>query len=581
MSATIPSNRYDLSPCFAVSGHDKDIWTGYEKICQELSRVMCEKRILCVDCYPGVNDAELLTALKLHFPEAQVIESRSVFYDPDVLTAKIKPHLTDDRVRGVMFYGQLTDLMDPERLENARNETRNFSGSLLLIYGFGASLIHPGDVLVYADLARWEIQLRYRRGMPNYNCNNSSEEILRKYKRGFFVEWRVADRHKSTLYNRMDYYLDTNTANDPKMITGTALTDGLRQIVSHPFRLVPYFDPGIWGGQWMKEHFHLDPSAPNYAWSFDGVPEENSLFFSYGGKRIETPAMNLTKYLPREFLGEKTFSRFGAEFPIRFDMLDTMGGQNLSLQVHPDTEYIKTHFGMSYTQDESYYLLDAEEGSVVYLGLKEGIDPQEMFRELEIAQTGARPFDAERFINSVPAKKHDHFLIPGGTVHCSGKGCMVLEISATPYIFTFKLWDWDRVDLNGMPRPIHIEDGKQVIRFNRDTKWVSENLVNRFRTVSKDEDYQQIHTGLHELEFIETNLYITARQAVIRCDGEFSILNLVEGTEAIIQSPDERFEPYTVHYAETFILPAAAGDFTISPAKPGEEIRVIRANVRF
>lgn len=572
--------QYNQAPSFRVTGHDGSAWRGYDAILKVLKAALQGKRVLTVDCYPGVDDAELLSALKKSIPFARIIESRDIFYDEKTLTEKMKPHLTDDRVRGVMYYGSILDFIDADKLAEAQALCQAESG-LTLIYGFGASLITRGDVLVYADMARWEIQLRYRRGMPNFKCHNESEELLRKNKRGFFVEWRIADRHKATLYDEIDFYLDTNAANDPKLITGAALTDGLRQISKSPFRLVPYFDPGVWGGQWMKEVFGLDASAKNYAWSFDGVPEENSLYLSYGDVRVETPAMNLTKYLPREFLGEKTFSRFGAEFPIRFDMLDTMGGQNLSLQVHPLTEYIKTHFGMPYTQDESYYLLDAEEGSYVYLGLKEGIDPQEMIRDLEIAQTGAQKFDADRYVNKFPAKKHDHFLIPAGTVHCSGTGCMVLEISATPYIFTFKLWDWDRVDLNGMPRPIHIEDGKQVIQFNRDTEWCKTNLINRFETVAKTEDYTQTKTGLHELEFIETNLYTTAKQVCIPSNGEFSMLNLVEGAEAVVSSPKNKFAPFAVHYAETFILPAAAGDFILSPKTEGEEIRVIRANVRF
>ena len=148
--------------------------------------------------------------------------------------------------------------------------------------------------------------------------------------------------------------------------------------------------------------------------------------------------MNLTKYLPVEFLGRKTFSRFGAEFPIRFDFLDTMGGQNLSLQVHPTTEYIQDRFGMHYTQDESYYIMAASDDSVVYLGLKEGIRPEEMVRDLERAQETGEPFPAEQYVNAFPVRKHDHCLIPAGTVHCSGKNTVVLEISATPYIFTFK-----------------------------------------------------------------------------------------------------------------------------------------------
>ena len=74
---------------------------------------------------------------------------------------------------------------------------------------------------------------------------------------------------------------------------------------------------------------------------------------------MEIPAIDLVLQHPRELLGDDVFARFGAEFPIRFDFLDTVGGGNLSLQVHPLTAYIREHFGMIYTQDESYYMLDA------------------------------------------------------------------------------------------------------------------------------------------------------------------------------------------------------------------------------
>ena len=71
-------------------------------------------------------------------------------------------------------------------------------------------------------------------------------------------------------------------------------------------------------------------------------------------------------------------------------------------------------------------------------------------------------FNAEKYVNKFHAKKHDHFLIPAGTIPCSSKNCMILEISVTPYIFTFKLWNWDRLVLDGLPRPIHIEDGEKI-----------------------------------------------------------------------------------------------------------------------
>ena len=429
-------------------------------------------------------------------------------------------------------------------------------------------------------MARWEIQLRYRRGMPNYNCTNFDEDILRKFKRGYFIEWRVADKHKMRWFDQVDYFIDTNCAGQPKMVPGPAVRDALRELTERPFRTVPYFDPGVWGGQWMKEVCGLDKSKPNYAWSFDGVPEENSLLLDFGSGIFELPAMDLVLAYPRQLLGEKVYSRFGAEFPIRFDFLDTIGGQNLSLQVHPVTDYIRRQFGMAYTQDESYYILDAAEEAFVYLGLTQDADPGQMFAELERANRGECLFDAEKYVNRFPARKHDHFLIPAGTCHGAGSGTMVLEISATPYIFTFKLWDWGRLGLDGKPRPVHLEHGRQVLRADRKYEWVKKNLVNAVHIVNDNDDYTEEHTGLHELEFIETRRYTIRGKANLDTEGSVNMLNLVEGSAAVIESPAGGFEPYTVHYAETFILPAKVGPFTIRPANKDETIIVIRAHVR-
>ena len=489
----------------------------------------------------------------------------------------MKPFLTENRVRGVMYYGKIDDFIDDIKLGQYQSLASH--KGRVLIYGVGASYIHKGNTLIYCDLARWEIQLRYRKGMPNFKQDNDDEDVLKKIKRGFFIEWRIADKHKMDIFENVDYFLDSNQKGNPKIVTGNALRSALKKTTQRPFRLVPYFDPGVWGGQWMKKNCGLDEKQNNYAWSFDGVPEENSLYFRFGDTRIEIPAMDLVLYQPVELLGMKNYCRFGAEFPIRFDFLDTIDGENLSLQVHPLTEYIKSHFGMTYTQDESYYILDCKDDGGVYLGLKEGIDKNQMLTDLKRAQEGHISFNAEKYVNKFHAKKHDHFLIPAGTIHCSSKNCMVLEISATPYIFTFKLWDWDRLGLDGLPRPIHIEDGEKNIQWNRTTSWVKDNLVNHVEVIHDEDDYLEEKTGLHELEFIETRRFTSNQITYHQTDHGFNMLNLVEGQAALIESPKNEFEPYTVHYAETFIVPANVKEYTIRPLND-ETIKVVKAYVR-
>lgn len=573
---------YDLEPTIDVFGHEAEAFGGAPDVTRALACAASDANLVVVECYPGVSDEALELVSEAYGPDV-VVRSEDAFLGGDDLTARMQPHLTDDRVRGVMYFGPMEDFLDQEALQAVRERVRaaRAAGLRTLVYGVGATLVTSRcDLLVYCDLARWEIQLRYRAGMPNFRADNAGDDPLRKFKRGYFVEWRVADRRKAEVFDRVDWFLDTNACGRPRLVSGPALRDGLAQVARRPFRLVPYFDPGVWGGRWMQERFGLDPSQPNFAWAFDGVPEENSLYLRFGEVRVEVPAMDLTLAHPRELLGEKVYARFGAEFPIRFDFLDTMGGGNLSLQVHPLTDYIRSHFGMAYTQDESYYILDAADGAGVYLGIKDDVDPCEMMAALRAAQDGGESFDAERFVNRFDAHRHDHFLIPAGTVHCSAANTVVLEISATPYIFTFKMWDWGRVGLDGRPRPIHLDDAERNIQWGRRTDWCREQLVNAFADVSSGEGWREERTGLHELEFLETRRITTSVVVERDASGGVRMLNLVSGAAALVESPTGAFAPFEVHYAETFIVPAAAGRFTLRPARAGEEVAVIEAYVR-
>lgn len=430
--------NYDLLPYTKIKGYDNHAVKGYDDIILRLKEEISHgKRIFVCDFYPGVDKEEVLNHLSLLNP-ALVIESEDCAFDEEELNELFQDYLTDDRVFGFMCHKKLENCFVEEKLHAARKKIEETVQGIVLVIGVGASLITQGDVYLYFDMARWEIQLRYRRGMPNWKCTNYDAPALTKNKRGFFVEWRLADKHKRQRFEDFDYVVDTNKKENPKMITGEAFRQALNQVSSQPFRIQPYFDPGVWGGHWMQQNFGLGKDEPNYAWSFDGVPEENSLNLMFGDVLVEIPSIDLVLYRPKQLLGEKVHARFGPEFPIRFDLLDTMGGGNLSLQVHPLTEYIQDTFGMNYTQDESYYILDCEENSCVYLGVKEGISPKEMVADLKKAEKGGYEFPAEKYVNKIPVKKHDHVLIPAGTVHCSGADTMVLEISATPISLPLK-----------------------------------------------------------------------------------------------------------------------------------------------
>lgn len=563
---------FEKAPFIAVSGSAEDCRIGWADVLESLRGAVSGGRtVICVECYPGVMVDEVERALTEGLRPSAVYRAHDCWKSPEEVEAMVARDLTDDPVFGRMNGLGIADFFDPRALAHARDQVAGVSEGVVLVVGTGAALLCPEpDLLVYADLARWEIQQRQRRNeIGNLGADNSKERPSLKYKRAFFVDWRAADRLKKKLLPRLDYLLDTNDRNQPRLITGAMFRRGLREALKRPFSVVPFFDPGPWGGQWMKTVFGLPEDAPNYAWCFNCVPEENSLLLGFGHVRVEIPSIDLVFLHPRELLGEEVYARFGAEFPIRFDFLDTMEGGNLSLQVHPLTGYIQDKFGVPYTQDESYYLLDAAPDGTVFLGLREGIDPATFFDDLTRSEERGQAFPVDKYVNQWPARKHDHFLIPAGTIHCSGRNTVVLEVSATPYIFTFKLWDWNRLGLDGRPRPVHLAHGRENIQWDRTTGWVRRNLINRVEPLAAGPGWREERTGLHELEFIETRRCWFTGTAPHDTEGGVHVVNLVEGDEVVVESPTHAFEPFVVHYAETFIVPAAVGPYTIRPHGPG------------
>lgn len=542
-------------------------------------------KVIVIECYQGVYRDQVAKELSELLSVDLIISEDNYLLDSNEITSKTKEFITDDRIFGKLNDFQVSDYLDPTKVGKCKNEIAKVKEGVVLIIGTGASLIvDEPDVLVYADMARWEIQMRMRNNeVSNIGRKNENDGIETKYKIGFFLDWRACDRLKKDVLPNSDFIIDTNTSATPLLLETRVYLDGLSKAASQPFSVVPFFDPGPWGGEWMRNAFDLDKDQENFAWCFNCVPEENSILFEFdNGEVFESPSLNVVFFETINLIGDRVFDKFGAEFPIRFDFLDTVEGGNLSLQVHPSKEYIKKEFGLDYTQDESYYMLDATDEALVYLGVKSGINPNEMISDLQEANKGNKDFDADKYTVTWPTKKHDHYLIPNGTVHCSATGCMVLEISATPYIFTFKLWDWGRLGLDGRPRPINVERGKEVIKWDYDEKWVEDNLLNNFDDISSGDGWREERTGLHETQFIETRRHWFTKAVTHKANGSVHVFNLVEGDEVTVSSPTNAFQDFKVNYAETFIVPASIQEYIITPSGKsiGKEVATIKAYVR-
>lgn len=574
-------SNYDKRP--AVTIGKGFILEGWKSISSFVSGKVEHAKLLTVDCYTGVY-YDLLKSKLQEINNARLIDTLEIFKSENEINALTEQFLTEDILFGFYSNLSISDYFDEEKLRFARESIEQASGTVI-VFGYGAQYVTTGDINIYADMPRWEIQQRMRRKEVNgLGVNNKEETFSLQYKRGLFNDWKALDKHKKTIYDTVDFWLDTVKVDLPKLIDKETFFKGMDKAASSPFRLVPFFDPAPWGGQWMKEVCDLDRSVSNFGWCFDCVPEENSLLLKINDIEFEMPSVNLVYTRSRELLGDPVEARFGKEFPIRFDLLDTIGGGNLSLQVHPTAEYARENFGLAYTQDESYYIMDTKEDTYVYLGLRNDINPDEMVADLNKAQQDPFfVFDVDKYVNKVPVKKHDHFLIPGGTVHCSGKDTLVLEISSTPNLFTFKLWDWQRLGLDGKPRPINVDRGKKVIVWGRDTGFTYRELVNKVKILNDTGTVREEKTGLHKNEFIETRRHIFTEKATHYTNDSVNVLNLVEGDSVIVESLNGDFEPFVVHYAETFVVPARIKTYTVRPYgnSKGNECITIKASVRF
>ena len=167
------------------------------------------------------------------------------------------------------------------------------------------------------------------------------------------------------------------------------------------------------------------------------------------------------------------------------------------------------------------------------------------------------PFHAEKYVNRLPAKKHDHFPIPAGTVHCSGADSMVLEISRHAVHLHLQA-----VGL-GPARPGRRAAARSTSTTPAATSSGTATPSGRARTwstrcevVAPGDGWREERTGLHELEFIETRRHWFTDVVQHDTHGTVNVLNLVEGEEAVVESPTGAFAPFVVHYAETFIVPA-------------------------
>ena len=475
--------------------------------------------------------------------------------------------IPDDPVFGRIFEGALADLFD-----DLSQVDLTADAEVVVVFGPGSGLVEH-DRLWYVDLPKRHSLAAVRGGKAG-NLGQPAGEAGSE-QRLLFVDWPVLERHKQELLPRLDLYVDLSDPETPRSLAGETLRQSLHELAGRPFRTRPTFLPGPWGGHWLRDALGIATDAPNLAWSYELITPESGILLG-ADDPVEVGFELLMAAQGERVLGAELAARFGVSFPIRLDYLDTLGGGHLSIQCHPSEEYMRETFGLPYTQHETYYVVDTSPGAEIFLGLREDADLEAFRAEASRAEDPGLELDPARYLQTHPAVQHRLYLIPAGTPHASGAGNVVLEISATPYLYTLRFYDWLRRDLEGALRPVHLAHAFSNLDPARSGDSVRRDLIPEPRPVRQGAAWAELELGrlpdlffaVHRLDFEKEVEEDTA--------GRFHVLNLVAGEQIEIESVAGAV--HALAYAETIVIPASVGPSRLRRVRGGA-CKVVKAFV--
>lgn len=577
-----PYPYVDHNAVNVISGRGVQPVKGVIPVAKRIIALLRNGKNVGIDAYPGTDTHILLNVLKQVSEGVayEYVNPATLLKPADEIAEMLKPYLPEDRdadpvlLYGRRYMGGYAGLQVAEKVTALKDKLASSHGVLVLGQGALAPELQDSyDVRVWMDVTPRTAVLNFKYGhVRNIGAGEDLPYGL-LMRRNYYVDFEIAVdlRWELIRSEKLDLYITADVPEEMQLVSFEELKTLFEELCERPFRCRPVYLEGVWGGFYIHKQRNLPKEMKNCAWVFDLIPMEVSIVAKLGDNEFETPFFTFVQTMGERLLGRQAMEQFGGYFPVRFNYDDTYHGNgNMSIQCHPDADYVIRNHDEFGRQDESYYVCVTAQGAKTYLGFNDKNSCEEFFDEARRAEKTHELINYEKYIYALPSVPGMQVMIPAGTVHASGRNQVILEIgSLTMGSYTYKLYDYQRIDpRNGLPRPIHLKMGSEVIRGERTKQWVNDNLVNHGGTVRAGKDqhgnpWQEIIVGEHDLLYFSLRNLIFWDRIEDDTDDLFHVLALVDGEKVRISSVEDPSKSFVINSLEIAVVPASLGRYTI------------------
>ena len=514
----------------------------------------------------------------------EMIDSRLIW------DTKIDPTL----LYGKLYHGGYIGLFDEAKVTDFQKAVpaKKAAGKLVVVAGYGCmipELRDMYDVKCWFDLTPMRTILRIRNGEYANIGKERPGIINRTIRRCYYCDFECAVQLRKDLWknNVPDYFFIDNDHGKLQMMPFSSFADICAQLVKYPFRTKPCYLEGVWGGSYIKKQRNLPKEMRNCAWVFDFIPMEVSLLIEVGDEKLD---INYCSFVHKEgvnLMGQKCVDKYQGYFPIRFNWDDSYHSTgNMSVQCHSDGKFNIENYDEFGRQDESYYVVVTGHEAKTFIGFRDDADIPQFFKEIEDADTKQIPCDYMKYVSYEPSVPGLQVMLPAGTIHSSGRNQVILEIgSLTIGSYTYKMYDYLRLDFDGKQRPIHTYLGEKCVNQDRRYSVIhdpenKDYIVQQPRLDAKGEGWEeyilgenaQMYISLRRLEFEKVCEQDTKNE-------KFHVLTLVDGDKVRIRSVEHPERYFDVDFMEIVCVPADMGKYVIENLGK-EPVRIHKTTLR-